>query len=113
MDTVYTVAFKDGKFLMVFNAERDGWEMPGGKIEEGEDVKDAAEREFLEESGYDIDIVSVRALSHCWVCSAHLKNKSKDSEMESRLFGSLPDKLFFDREEYDEVIPWALEELGK
>ena len=112
MNTVYTVAFKDGKFLMVFNPERDGWEMPGGKMEEGEDVKDAAKREFLEESGYDIDIVSDRELNHCWVCSAHLKNKVRDSEMESGLFSSLPDRLFFDRDEYDEVIPWALKELG-
>lgn len=113
MNSVYSVAFRDGKFLMVFNPERDGWEMPGGKIEVGENVKEAAKREFLEEAGYDIDIVSVRELNHCWVCSAYLGEKLADSEMESRLFESLPDKLFFDKEEYDEVIPWALRELEK
>jgi 8-oxo-dGTP diphosphatase len=113
LKTVYTVAFKDGKFLMVFNPERNGWEMPGGKIEKNEDVKDAAIREFLEESGYEVDIVSVRNLNHCWVCSARLKDKVSDSEMESELFETLPDELFFDKKEYDEVIPWALKELNK
>ncbi len=113
MNTVYTVAFRDGKFLMVFNPERNGWEMPGGKIEEGENTEDAAKREFLEESGYDVDIVSVRNLNHCWVCSAVLREKVTDSEMESRLFETLPDELYFDKEEYDEVIPWASKELEK
>ena len=30
--TAYCVALKDGKFLMVHNGKRNGWEMPGGKI---------------------------------------------------------------------------------
>ena len=28
-DTIYTIAFKDGLFLMVWNPKRKGWEMPG------------------------------------------------------------------------------------
>lgn len=113
MNTVYTVAFKDGKYLMVFNPERDGWEMPGGKMEKNEDVKDAAKREFSEEAGYDVDIVSVRNLNHCWVCCARLGDKIGDSEMIDGLFDSLPEKLSFDREEYEDVIPWAKRELEK
>ena len=30
------------------------WEIPGGSIEEGEDIRHAAERELLEETGYKI-----------------------------------------------------------
>jgi len=32
-----------------------GWEMPGGIVEEGESLKDAAMRETKEESGIDIE----------------------------------------------------------
>jgi 8-oxo-dGTP diphosphatase len=34
--TIYTIAFKGNEFLMVYNRKRNGWEMPGGKIEPGE-----------------------------------------------------------------------------
>ena len=34
--TAYTVAFGPEGFLMVFNPKRNGWEMPGGHIREGE-----------------------------------------------------------------------------
>ncbi|MBU5465918.1 NUDIX domain-containing protein [Virgibacillus sp. MSJ-26] len=34
-----------------------GWEMPGGIVEEGESLKDAAIRETKEESGIDIEVL--------------------------------------------------------
>ena len=111
MQTVYTVAFEDEKFLMVFNTKRGGWEMPGGKIENEEDIIKAAKREYLEEAGYDIDILSVRDLGYCWVCAAKLGKKSGQCEMESRLFDDIPEKLSFEREEYEDVVPWAFYEV--
>jgi 8-oxo-dGTP diphosphatase len=111
MRTVYTVAFLNEKFLMVFNTKRNGWEMPGGKIECQEDIIKAAKREYAEEAGYDIDIISVRDLGYCWVCAAELGEKICDCEMESRLFERIPEKLSFEREEYEDVVPWALREL--
>ena len=105
--TVYTVAFKDGKYLMVYNPKRKGWEMPGGKIEFGETVIEAAEREFMEESGYTVSITAVRSIGYCDVCSAALGEKVSDAEMESELFEELPKDLAFDTDEYDEVISWA------
>lgn len=113
MSTVYTIAFRDGRFLMAFNTDRGGWEMPGGKIEDGEGVEEAAKREYLEESGYDVEVVSMRDLGHCWVCSANLKEKLYDGEMECKLFDSLPPSLSFDRDEYEDTVPWASGELAK
>ncbi|MGE4213064.1 MAG: NUDIX domain-containing protein [Candidatus Methanomethylophilaceae archaeon] len=113
MTTVYTVAFSDGKFLMVFNKKRGGWEMPGGKVEAGEDIAEAAEREFAEEAGYSVDIVKVRDLGNCHVCAAFLGGKICSPEMEGRLFDSLPEELSFDRQEYEDVVPWAMRMLGK
>ncbi|MCL2890540.1 MAG: NUDIX domain-containing protein [Methanomassiliicoccaceae archaeon] len=107
MNTVYTVAFSDDGFLMVCNPVRKGWEMPGGKVEDNENVKDAAKREYLEESGYDIHITAVTEMHGCYVCAAILLDKLRDGEMNSRMFGELPDDLAFSRDEYDGVIEWA------
>lgn len=45
------VAEHDGRVLLVHNAWRREWELPGGLIEEGESAREAAVREFLEETG--------------------------------------------------------------
>ncbi|GGJ80290.1 DNA mismatch repair protein MutT [Streptomyces camponoticapitis] len=39
------------RVLMVFDRFRQGWELPGGRIEEDESPRQAAARELLEESG--------------------------------------------------------------
>lgn len=111
--TAYCVAMKDGKFLMVHNKKRNGWEMPGGKIESGESIEDAAKRECLEESGYDVEIVAKRNIGYCDVCACILKEKVSDCEMESQLFDVLPEDLSFDTDEYEDVINWAKQVLGQ
>lgn len=93
---------------MVYNERRKGWEMPGGKIEKYETVRTAAEREFTEESGYDVEILDVLDTGECYVCAGILSDKaSEDFEMQSALFSEIPPDICFDRSEYDAVIPWA------
>jgi len=41
----------DGKILVVWNKHYDLWSMPGGKVEKGETVEAALERELLEKTG--------------------------------------------------------------
>ena len=82
--------------------------MPGGHIEEGETPQQAARREFVEEAGYDIEIWGIRDIGTCYVCAARLLGRVSDaSEMESRIFGELPDELAFGRDEYEDTVPWA------
>ena len=107
MRTVYTVAFSDGEFLMIYNPSRNGWEMPGGKIEDGESVDDAAKREYLEEAGYLINIVASTEMHGCHVCAAVLGERAGNGEMRFRMFKELPDDLAFDRDEYDGVMEWS------
>ena len=111
--TAYCVAMKDGKFLMVYNPKRKGWEMPGGKIESGESVEEAARRECIEESGYDVRVLAKRNIGYCDVCACELLERQSDGEMESELFSRLPEDLAFDTDEYTDVISWASSLLNK
>ncbi|MCL1810942.1 MAG: NUDIX hydrolase [Methanomassiliicoccaceae archaeon] len=113
MATVYAVAFSGGRFLMVFNEKRGGWEMPGGGIQEGESAEDAAKREFFEEAGYGIDILDTLDIGHCMVCACILLDKLNDSpEMRSDMFSEVPERIAFERSEYDLVLPWARSAVG-
>lgn len=105
--TAYCVVIKDGRFLMVHNPKRKGWEMPGGKIEDGETPEQAAVRECSEESGYDVEVVATRDIGYCNVCACIVKGKKDGSEMESEFFSELPKELAFDTDEYEDVIAWA------
>jgi 8-oxo-dGTP pyrophosphatase MutT (NUDIX family) len=45
----------DGRVLLV-RPNRRGWEMPGGRVDPGEDVAEAAVREVEEETGCDVAV---------------------------------------------------------
>lgn len=52
-----TIVINEQKEILLIRGPRRGWEMPGGQVEEGESLKDAAIRETKEESGIDIEIL--------------------------------------------------------
>lgn len=112
-DTVYTVGYRDGRFLMVYHPKRKGWEMPGGHVRNGESRMDAARREFIEETGLDVDIRCIRDLGYCRVCAGIVGEKVSEGEMEWRFFDKVPDEIFFSREEYEDVVPWAASMLDQ
>jgi len=60
--SVKGVAVQGGKVLLLEN-ERTEWELPGGKLELGEDPPDCVVREIGEESGW---AVSAGPLLDCW-----------------------------------------------
>ena len=51
------IVMNDEGEILLIKGPRRGWEMPGGQVEEGESLKDAAIRETKEESGIDVEIV--------------------------------------------------------
>jgi 8-oxo-dGTP pyrophosphatase MutT (NUDIX family) len=60
--SVKGVAVQDGRVLLLEN-ERAEWELPGGKLELGEDPPDCVVREISEEAGWQ---VTAGPLLDCW-----------------------------------------------
>jgi len=50
------IVLNDRNELLLIRGPRRGWEMPGGQVEEGESIREAAIRETWEESGILIEI---------------------------------------------------------
>jgi 8-oxo-dGTP diphosphatase len=52
-----TIVINDNNEILLIKGPRRGWEMPGGQVEEGESLQNAAIRETKEESGVDVEII--------------------------------------------------------
>jgi len=51
------------KVLIVYNGDSDTWTLPGGGVEPGETLEEAAIREAKEETGYDIETLGVVSIN--------------------------------------------------
>jgi ADP-ribose pyrophosphatase YjhB (NUDIX family) len=58
---VRAVAFREGRILLVKEPGDAGWSLPGGWADVGESPSEAAARETLEESGYQVRPVRLLA----------------------------------------------------
>src|SRR3989344_5143087 len=69
--SVKGIVFENGKVWLRKN-ERDEWELPGGKLEEGEQPEETIVREMKEELGFDVEVVAT--------VQAHLYTIKKSSD---------------------------------
>jgi 8-oxo-dGTP diphosphatase len=88
--------------------------MPGGHVEEDEDPRDAAIREFREETGMSLDIVGQIDLGEGTVFAGVVRRDGRSSSLpeeisEVRTFGELPENLSFPLVEYERVLAMALD----
>lgn len=57
--SLVVVRNQEGKFLSVLECGNQGWWLPGGRVEPGERLIDAAIRECKEESGIDVKVLGI------------------------------------------------------
>lgn len=110
MSFVYAVAFSGRKFVMVRSRERGSWEMPGGEVKEDETPEEAIAREFKEETGMGLEIVSHRIVDGGTVFFGYAigwPRKISPEIAKVELFDRLPAHLSFPRKEYERMLQEA------
>ncbi len=108
------IKYMDGIILIKRKNPPEGWALPGGFVDYGETLENAAVREAREETGLDIKLIRqfhsysdpVRdprqhTISTVFIAEASGKAEAADDAIEAGIFkkDNLPDKMAFDHRE--------------
>ena len=115
MVTADGVVIKEGKVLLIkrdITPFQGHWVLPGGFVEYGEQLENAAKREVFEETGLKVEIEkfvgvydtpdrdprgqTISAVYLCKVISGELKGSREGQELKWFGKGELPEKIGFD-----------------
>ncbi len=109
----YVIAFNGDRFVMVRHRSR-AWEMPGGRLLNGETHEQAAVREFFEETGMSLELVGELKRDvkggrvFVGLVSGRLSDRpSEHNIVEVREFSELPGELSFPLVEYEAMLERA------
>jgi len=100
MPLALVVARHENRRLLVFNRWREQWELPGGMIEPGETSREAAVREFVEETGQPEPNVG-----YCGVATFRLM-PDRRLEHAAVYRAELPSRAAFEADDEVERIEW-------
>lgn len=100
---VVCVSKYQDKYVFSYNKKRNGWEIPGGHIEEGESWQEGAKREMYEETGATkiklIPVCVYKIHNYGLLCYCEIEELGKlpeEYEMEKILLAdNLPENLTF------------------
>jgi 8-oxo-dGTP diphosphatase len=97
----FVIAKNGDRYLLCFNKNRDQWELPAGKREEGETPRECAIRELYEETTQIIEQLEFKGLMK-------LKNTLKGEIKYNPVYYGALNKLqpFIENEETSKIILW-------
>lgn len=98
---------KDNKFLLVQEAKEEclgKWNLPAGRLDEGETIFEGALREIKEETGLKVELQGILEIGN---------KKLKNADFVSIIFYACPltDEIKFDYEEITDVKWFTYEEI--
>lgn len=118
---VYSMILDDtgSKILMVRNKDNGQWTLPGGSVEPGESLDQAAIREVMEETGYTIQVCGVMAVNEAKL--QKLREHIVFITFRAEIVGgqediTLPDEIaeisWIDLDQADQLMPYFKEGIS-
>jgi ADP-ribose pyrophosphatase YjhB (NUDIX family) len=104
------VVIRDGELLLIRRADFKLWTLPGGQVEAGESVAQAAIREVYEETGLRVALtalVGIYAMPH-WIGNDHsvvFAARPLDDALRPQA-GEADDARYFRADELPELLSW-------
>ena len=115
----------NGKFVLVKGKLRGRfayWQLPGGEMKPGENLEEAATREFKEETGLDVEITGLHHIvgyiyrskgeRPVFLASALFEGNVIGGEMKTSDLKEIAEIGLFDELPLDKLVPWQRREMS-